>query len=50
MKIPNWVFAEREQKLHLLIQSITGRLPWLRRRSLIYFQELVADGSPQAEL
>lgn len=50
MKIPNGALAEREQKLHFFIQSITSWLPWLRRRSLVYFQELVADGSLQAEL
>lgn len=41
---------ETEQKFHLFIQSITSRFPWLRRRSLIYFQELMVNGSPWAEL
>lgn len=33
------------RNLHLSILSITSRFPWLRRRSPIYFQELVANGT-----
>lgn len=46
----DWSFSEREQKLHLSLQPISSWFLWLRRRSMIYFQELVVNGSQWAEL